>query len=473
MRRAARAACCWLGLATALHAQPAREADATPRLPENNPYTSAADLEAGRRLYTGRCGHCHGKDGEGGRGTALNTGRFRHGASDRELFLVIRSGIPNTEMPGVNIPESDVWRIVAHVQALGRQGALDRATGDAAAGVLVYRASGCAACHSIHGEGGFLGTDLTDVGTRRAVWHLRESLVKPDADIALDYRTVVVTTAAGREISGIHLNEDEYSVHLRDTAGELRAFLKAELRRVELPRKSLMPAYTSLAQAELENLVAYLSSLQSNQKPPPEAVVWTLDRLENVGGHRTTVLGEPKLIDSPAGKAVEFDGVDDALVVDDHPLAGAREFTLEAVFRPDGGQREQRWLHLCERDPKTGEDTDNRMLFEIRVIGDQWYLDSYHQSGSVGKALMNRSALHPVGAWYHVATVYDGRELRNHVDGVQEGAFTLDLAPHGPGRTSIGVRINKVSWFKGAVRLARFTRRALQPAEFLEPPPKP
>jgi Concanavalin A-like lectin/glucanases superfamily len=203
---------------------------------------------------------------------------------------------------------------------------------------------------------------------------------------------------------------------------------------------------------------------------PSEGVMWTFDRLENIGGHKTTVLGQPKVIDSPVGKAVEFDGVDDALFIDNHPLAGARTFTWEAIFRPDGGQREQRWFHLSEQDPQTGADIDNRMLFEIRVVDDQWYLDSYSQSGTESKALMNRQALHRLGAWYHVASVYDGQEFRNYVDGVQEGSAQLRLAPHGPGHASVGVRINKVFYFKGAVRLARFTRKALSPSEFLRPP---
>ena len=198
--------------------------------------------------------------------------------------------------------------------------------------------------------------------------------------------------------------------------------------------------------------------------------MWTFDRLENIGGHKTTVLGQPKVIDSPVGKAVEFDGVDDALFIDNHPLAGAKTFTWEAIFRPDGGQREQRWFHLSEQDPQSGADTDNRMLFEIRVIDDQWYLDSFIQSGTENRALMNRQALHPLRAWHHVASVYDGREFRNYVDGVQEGSAQLPLAPHGPGHTAVGVRINKVFYFKGAVHVARFTRRALSPSEFLRPP---
>jgi len=203
-----------------------------------------------------------------------------------------------------------------------------------------------------------------------------------------------------------------------------------------------------------------------------DTTTWTFDRLENIGGHKTTVLGQPKVIDSPLGKAVAFDGEDDALFIDNHPLAGATTFTWEAIFRPDGGQTEQRWFHLAEQDPATGADTDDRMLFEIRVTGTSWFLDSHIQSGTASKTLMNRTFLHPLGAWYHVASVYDGKEFRNYVDGVREGAGEVSLEPHGPGHTSVGVRINKVFYFKGAVHLARFTRRALQPAEFLKPPAK-
>src|SRR5262245_52802642 len=117
-------------------------------------------------------------------------------------------------------------------------------------------------------------------------------------------------------------------------------------------------------------LVVAMSRVASTNTQRTDSEVWAFDSLQNIGGHKTIVLGEPKIIDSPVGKAVEFDGVDDALFVDNHPLAGSETFTWEAIFRPDGGQREQRWFHLSERDPSTGDDTQNRMLFEIRVSGD-------------------------------------------------------------------------------------------------------
>ena len=205
--------------------------------------------------------------------------------------------------------------------------------------------------------------------------------------------------------------------------------------------------------------------------PPEDAVTWRFDHLDQIGGHPTTLLGHPRLIEGPAGKAIQFNGVDDAIYVDVHPLAGAQAFTWEVIFRPDlGGAPEQRFFHLQERDPKTGEDTATRMLFEIRVIGDQWALDSFALSSTESLALLDRTKLHSLGAWHAVAAVYDGQEFRNYVDGQLQGSGPLHLAPQGAGHTSIGTRINRVNYFKGAVLEARMTRRALAPAEFLKPP---
>lgn len=201
---------------------------------------------------------------------------------------------------------------------------------------------------------------------------------------------------------------------------------------------------------------------------PDIGETWHFDNLAKIGGHRVQVLGHPRVIDTPLGKAVEFNGVDDALFFDVHPLAGAETFTWEVIFRPDAdGPPEQRFFHLQESDPKTGLDTETRMLFEVRLIDGKWCLDNFALSGSESKTLIDRQKLHPVGPWYHAALQYDGHELRNYVDGVLEGSAELHLSPQGPGHSSVGVRINKRDYFKGAVLLTRMTRRALSPSEFL------
>ena len=201
------------------------------------------------------------------------------------------------------------------------------------------------------------------------------------------------------------------------------------------------------------------------------STVWTFDRLEKIGGFPATVLGHPRLIGSPLGKAIEFNGVDDALFIENHPLAGMETFTFEVFFRPDrGGAAEQRWFHLSERDPKTGQDGNTRFLFEIRVINDQWCLEALVNTPKGNQGLIDRSLLHPLNTWHHVAMVYDGKEFRSYVNGVLEGKAPLAFSPQGPGHSSVGVRINRMYYFKGAVRQARFTPRALAREEFLKLP---
>ncbi len=203
----------------------------------------------------------------------------------------------------------------------------------------------------------------------------------------------------------------------------------------------------------------------------PAGETWRLDRLEQIGGHATTILGHPRVVDTSIGPAVEFDGTQDALQVDAHPLAGARTFTMEILFRPDpGGGEEQRFFHLQEVDPQTGRDTATRLMFELRVVEGRWCLDAVAFSGTQSKVLIDRAKLHSLGAWHTAALVYDGHELRDYVDGVPQGAAEVELAPQGPGHASIGTRIDRRSYFKGAIFEARMTPRALAPAEFLSVP---
>jgi hypothetical protein len=54
---------------------------------------------------------------------------------------------------------------------------------------------------------------------------------------------------------------------------------------------------------------------------PSDSTIWRFDNIDFIGGHPTHMLGHPHLIESPFGNAIGFNGVDDALFVDVHPLA--------------------------------------------------------------------------------------------------------------------------------------------------------
>lgn len=200
------------------------------------------------------------------------------------------------------------------------------------------------------------------------------------------------------------------------------------------------------------------------RREEPGQTRWVFDRLSNIGGVETTVEGDPTLVDSPYGKAVQFDGVDDRLVIGKHPLAGMGEFTFEALFRPDGGAFAQRWFHLNEEDPTPGAPPSvTRILFEIRAKDGAWSLDAFATGEGYKQTLLFLDKTFPIGPWYWVAQSYDGKTYRAFVNGQLQGEAEIAYKPQGQGRSSIGARMNKVDYFKGAVREARFTPRALAP----------
>ena len=100
-------------------------------LPETNPYRVRRGHRDGpRRCTTAAAVIATDRKEKAAAAPRSTPGRFRHGGSDRELFITIRNGIPNTEMPGAfNLPDMEVWRMVGYVQQLGRQGAPEPITG--------------------------------------------------------------------------------------------------------------------------------------------------------------------------------------------------------------------------------------------------------------------------------------------------------------------------------------------------------
>jgi hypothetical protein len=74
-------------------------------------------------------------------------------------------------------------------------------------------------------------------------------------------------TKEGGEVRGIRVNEDTFTIQVRDQAGKFYSLRKADLELLEKQiGKSLMPSFAArLTEPELNDLVAYLVSLQGAQ----------------------------------------------------------------------------------------------------------------------------------------------------------------------------------------------------------------
>jgi cytochrome c oxidase cbb3-type subunit III len=237
---------------------------------------SPEDLARGKRLFEAQCSRCHGFDGTGGLGPTLRTARLRRAPDDSALLNVIRFGVVGTAMAGSFwLTDTEAVQVGAYVRTLGHL-PVTPLSGDSARGAAVFATKGgCSACHILAGKGDAIGPDLTDIGARRGVAYLQASLETPGAELPriplvyepgsmAGYLPVHVVTRNGRVVDGIRVNEDAFTIQIRDPGGHVQSFRKATLQHLEHRfGTSLMPSYRGkLLPGELEDLLAYLASLR-------------------------------------------------------------------------------------------------------------------------------------------------------------------------------------------------------------------
>jgi putative heme-binding domain-containing protein len=221
---------------------------------------AAGDAEKGRAVYRSNCAFCHGLTGLGGRGPDLVTRR----RPDAEVKRIIKEGVPGSTMPAFSdFDEQDLDNVTAFIRQLAGTGTAPAAVkGDPKRGRTLYTKLACASCHQIGTAGSTYGPDLTRIGNARPAHYLRESITDPSADIPPQYEGVTVVTSQGTRVQGVRVNEDTFSVQLRDASEKFRSFVKDEVKAVSPVRQSLMPAYKQLSATDLDDLVAYLVSLR-------------------------------------------------------------------------------------------------------------------------------------------------------------------------------------------------------------------
>lgn len=209
-------------------------------------------------------------------------------------------------------------------------------------------------------------------------------------------------------------------------------------------------------------------------------IVWALDSLESIQGNSLQVEGDVKVVNSPFGKALSFDGDGDRILVNANPFVliglskdisqqdavAGDEFTIEVLLKPNAAPedaREPRFFHI--------EDANNpmrRITLELRLNDkNQWWLDAYIKSEKSQLVLIDETLLHPTDEWAHVAVTYRNETFTTFINGLQELSGAVDFLPIAEtAKTSIGARINQVHWFNGDIAQIAFVNRALPATDF-------
>lgn len=236
-----------------------------------------AALARGRTLFDAQCARCHGIEGTGGVGPSLQRPVLGRAPNDTALATLIATGIDDRGMPGAwQLSPNEVSMLVAYVRSLGNRPP-EVAPGDAARGEALFRGrGGCLACHVVRGTGGVIGPELTNVGAARGLAYLRRALRDPGAELPagpgisyagsehVRYLLVRAVPMSGPPITGIRVNEDAFTIQVRDTGGAIHSLEKRRLRALEkLFHASLMPtAGPVYSNTEIDDIVSYLMTLR-------------------------------------------------------------------------------------------------------------------------------------------------------------------------------------------------------------------
>jgi len=229
----------------------------------------------GRKVYAAECITCHGTHARGGdRGADLVRSEIvLHDRYGSTIGPFLKKGHPTQTTPAAQLTDAQIQDLshTLHQEvyntlraALQIQNLL---TGDPAAGAAYFDGAGkCSTCHSTTG-------DLAHIGARLDPPAIQQRFLFPGGrgggrrgggGAPSTPVMVTVRPASGEPITGTLLHLDDFSVALRDSAGEYRSFKRTSALKIVAndplqAHHDLLDQYTD---KNIHDIVAYLETLK-------------------------------------------------------------------------------------------------------------------------------------------------------------------------------------------------------------------
>ena len=210
---------------------------------------------------------------------------------DAHIVESFSAAMPKVYLPPISLTAEEVSAVIVYLQAQGcapDPAAIDLpaailnaaaaqaepgapfslvVVGDPAAGRALFSDSagpaGCVQCHTVAGQGGSVGPELTEVAGTQTLAYIFESIMNPSAAIAAGgYEPIQVQLTDGSVLSGVIEAEDDARITLVDKEGTQAVVQKSDIQRErrypDIP--SLMPGNFGelLTVKQVADLIAFL-----------------------------------------------------------------------------------------------------------------------------------------------------------------------------------------------------------------------
>lgn len=140
------------------------------------------------------------------------------------------------------------------------------AGGDAPAGRRLFRhkiEASCIRCHTVNGEGGVAGPDLSGIGSRADRRYLLESIILPNAKITDGFENVQGVLKSGVTYAGVLKRETDDSIEILSPEDGLETIKKSEIGTRQNGMSGMPDNLREvLTKREIRDLVEYLAGLK-------------------------------------------------------------------------------------------------------------------------------------------------------------------------------------------------------------------
>lgn len=241
------------------------------RAPNSRQPAHSAHNSSGQQLFATTCAACHGLDGMGSeRAPNIVTNPQVQKLSAAEISRIVSAGVPGTGMPAFQrLGKPAIASLMTYLRDLQGKNRSAPLPGDPQRGeALFFGSAQCSNCHMASGRGGFIAPDLSNYSQTHTVDKIKSAITNP-ADRDSTKAMVTAIAVNGDHYQGIIRNEDNFSLQLQSTDGAFHFLSKADIKTIDRSEASIMPSdYASrLSQAQLNDLVSYLLSLQKTSLP--------------------------------------------------------------------------------------------------------------------------------------------------------------------------------------------------------------